>query len=424
MRYFVPRGGYLASQRSSHFRFRVERNLRLGRSMMNTARVSARELPKSASVVIIGGGVMGVSIAFHLASAGVSDVVLVDKSDLGSGSTCKAAGGVRAQFSDSINIALGDRSLKVFENFRETFDQEIDLHQVGYLFLLSTPDEVSLFEHNIIEQRKLGVVSEMISVEEAKERSPLINTDGLIGAAFSPYDGYCTPESVVLGYATAARRLGAALVPHCEATGIEVHDGRIRAVMTENGRIATGTVICAAGPWSKQVGDWAGVQLPVTPLRRQIMVTEPIPGLDPHTPFTIDFASSFYFHGEGSGILMGMSDPDETPGFKFDVSDAWLPRLSRTIEHRAPSLTEVGLRSSWAGLYEMTPDHNALVGEAKGIDRFLYATGFSGHGFLMGPAIGEVIRDLFLETPPFIDVSELDALRFSGGEQRPEMNIV
>jgi sarcosine oxidase subunit beta len=382
------------------------------------------DLPQVASVVIIGGGVMGTSIAYHLAKAGVTDVVLVDKSYLGSGSTCKAAGGVRAQFSDSLNIAFGARSLKVFENFRELFDQEIDLHQVGYLFLLSTPQDVELFERSMVEQHKLGVPSRMISVEEAKERSSLISTDGLLAAVFSPTDGHCSPESVVLGYATAARRNGAALIPHCGATGIDVRDGRICAVQTEHGPIATETVICVAGAWSREVGAWAGVDLPVTPLRRQVLVTAPIPGLDPRTPFTVDFSSTFYFHAEGPGILLGMSDPDETSGFKFEQSDDWLPRLGQAIERRAPSLSDVGLSSGWAGLYETTPDNNALVGEASGVERFLYATGFSGHGFLMGPAIGEVIRDLYLRVSPFIDISQLDARRFSGGLVRPELNIV
>ncbi len=252
------------------------------------------DVPKSASIVIIGGGIMGVSIAYHLAAAGVRDVVLVDMSDLGSGSTCKAAGGVRAQFSDSVNIALGARSLKVFENFYELFGQEIDLHQVGYLFLLSSDEQVKLFEHNVAKQHALGVTSHIISVDEAKQRSPLIDTEGLVAAVFSPNDGHCTPESVVLGYASAARRNGVTLIPHCAASGIEVEGDRIVAVQTTRGRISTETVVCAAGAWSKRVGEWAGVNLPVTPLRRQILVTEPIAGLDPHTPFTIDFETTFY----------------------------------------------------------------------------------------------------------------------------------
>ena len=385
---------------------------------------AGREHPSRASVVIIGGGVMGVSIAYHLAAAGVPDVVLVDKGAFGSGSTCKAAGGVRAQFSDRINIELGLRGLETFENFGERFDQEIDFHQVGYLFLLDSTASVSAFEQNVALQNDLGVPSRMISVAEAKQKSPLISTEGLLAAAFSPTDGHCTPESVVLGYATAARRKGARLIANCIATGIERDGDRIVAVNTEGGRIETDTVICAAGAWSKEVGEWAGVDLPITPLRRQILVTEPLPSLDPQTPFTIDFGSSFYFHGEGKGLLMGMSYPDETPGFKMNLSDDWLPGLGEAIEHRAPGLIDVGIASSWAGLYEVTPDHNAIIGEADNVSRFLYAAGFSGHGFLMGPAVGEVIRDLYLGEQPFVDINGLNARRFAANEARPELNII
>jgi sarcosine oxidase subunit beta len=385
---------------------------------------AGREHPSRASVVIIGGGVMGVSIAYHLAAAGVPDVVLVDKGAFGSGSTSKAAGGVRAQFSDRINIELGLRSLETFANFGARFNQEIDFHKVGYLFLLDSAATVSAFEQNVALQNDHGVPSRMISVTEAKQMSPLISTEGLLAAAFSPTDGHCTPESVVLGYAVAARRKGARLIANCAATGIERNDDRIIAVNTEGGRIEADTVICATGAWSKEVGEWVGVDLPVTPLRRQILVTEPLPVLDPHTPFTIDFGSSFYFHGEGKGLLLGMSDPHETPGFKMNRSDDWLSGLGEAIERRAPGLIDVGIASGWAGLYEMTPDHNAIIGEAESVSRFLYATGFSGHGFLMGPAVGEVMRDLYLGDRPFLDISGLDARRFAGNEIRPELNIV
>jgi sarcosine oxidase subunit beta len=385
---------------------------------------TGRELPSRASVVIIGGGVIGVSTAYHLAAAGVPDVVLVDKGALGSGSTCKAAGGIRAQFSDRVNIELGLRSLEAFRGFRERFGQEIDLHEVGYLFLLDSPESVRAFEQNVALQNELGVPSRMISVAEAKRMSPLIDADGLLAATFSPTDGHCTPESVVLGYAAAARRNGARLITNCAATGIEIDADRIVAVDTEGGRIEADTVICATGAWSAQVGAWVGVDLPVTPLRRQILVSEPIPDLDPATPFTIDFGTSFYFHTEGKGLLLGMSDPDETPGFKLTRSDSWLPGLGEAMARRAPALGDVGIASGWAGLYEQTPDHNALIGEATGVSRFLYATGFSGHGFLMGPAVGEVMRDLYLGQQPFTDISGFHASRFAGSEIRPELNIV
>jgi len=194
--------------------------------------------------------------------------------------------------------------------------------------------------------------------------------------------------------------------------------------VTERGTIATDTVICTAGAWSQDLAAMVGVDLPVVPLRRQILTTEPVADLDPHTPFTIDFATSFYFHGEGRGLLLGMSDPHETPGFKLEQSDEWLAGLGQAIERRAPAISEVGLAAGWAGLYEMTPDHNGLVGEAAEVSRFLYATGFSGHGFLMGPAIGEVMRDLYLGRTPVVDVSPLSATRFAGADLRPELNIV
>ncbi|WP_405113453.1 FAD-binding oxidoreductase [Micromonospora sp. NBC_01405] len=373
--------------------------------------------------MIIGGGVIGVSAAYHLAAAGVRDVVLIERGALGSGSTCRAAGGVRAQFSDRVNIELATRSLETYERFGERFGQDIDLRQVGYLFLLDQPETVAEFEAAVAVQNDLGVPSRMISVAEAQRLSPLIGTDGLLAAVYSPTDGHCTPESVVLGFATTARRLGARLVTNCAATGIERDGDRIIAVSTEAGRIETDTVICAAGAWSREVGAWAGVDLPVVPLRRQLVLTEPVNGLDPATPFTIDFGTAFYFRAEGAGLLLGMSDPDEQPGFNLNRSEGWLAGVAAAVQRRAPALADVGLTTGWAGLYEMTPDHNALIGTG-GDGRFLYAAGFSGHGFMMGPAAGEVLRDLYLQRPTFTDISGFHAGRFAGAASRREMNVV
>ncbi|NEA35052.1 FAD-binding oxidoreductase [Streptomyces sp. SID13031] len=381
-------------------------------------------LPDSAAVVIVGGGVMGTSIAFHLAEAGVTDVLLLERNELGSGSTSKAAGGVRANFSDELNIALGARSLEAFARFGERPGQEIDLHRVGYLFLLSSNEQVELFEESTRLQNAAGQPTRMLDVAEAVRLAPILSPDGLVAACFSPNDGHCTPESVVLGYATAARKLGATVVTGCEVTGIDAVGNEIRSVRTNRGTVATSTVICAAGAWSEPLAAMVGVDLPVTPLRRQIVVTEAIPGLPRDLPMTIDFSSTFYFHGEGPGLLVGMSDPEEEPGFDLSRSDAWLPRLTAAMEQRAPSLLDVGLASGWAGLYENTPDHNALIGEAAELSRFLYATGFSGHGFLQGPAIGEIIRDLYLDREPFVDISPLHATRFQTSGPRAEQNIV
>ncbi|HWM06585.1 MAG TPA: FAD-binding oxidoreductase [Actinophytocola sp.] len=380
-------------------------------------------VPSSAEVVVIGGGVVGTSIAFHLAEAGARDVLVLDRGQLGGGSTCKAAGGLRAQFSDTLNITLSTRGMAAYQRFADRPGQEIDHRSVGYLFLLSTPDQVASFERGVPLQNSLGVPSRMLDVAEAKRLSPLIDTDGLLAAAFSPEDGYATPESVVLGYATGARRHGARLVPHCAVLDIETAGRDIRAVTTNQGRIATNTVVCAAGAWSGAVGELVGVSLPVVPVRRQLAFTGPV-DLPAEPPFTIDFGSAFYFRREGRGLMLGLSDPDQEPGFHEDPTDEWLALLSEAIARRAPSVLDLGFTGGWAGLYEVTPDHNALIGEAPGVSRFLYATGFSGHGFMQAPAVGEVVADLVLSREPVVDVSPLDAGRFDNAERRTELNYV
>jgi sarcosine oxidase subunit beta len=376
----------------------------------------------AAEVVVIGGGVIGTSVAFHLAEAGVG-VTLVERALLGSGSTCRAAGGVRAQFSDAVNIALGARSLQAFTEFGQRPGGEIDLHQVGYLFLLEQEEHVAAFERNVALQNSLGVPSRLISPTEAQALSPLISTDGLLAAAFSPTDGHATPEAVVAGYAAGLRRHGGTVLTHCDVLDVERRGQEITAVVTDRGRIPTSTVVCAAGAWSAQVGAMVGVDLPVTPYRRQVLFTEPVPGL-PRIPMTIDFASSFYFHREGPGLLMGMSSDLEPPGFHLERDDAWLPELFEVAARRAPVIAETGISGGWAGLYEVTPDHNALIGEASGLARFLYATGFSGHGFLMGPAVGECVRDLYLRREPVVDVGPLSVDRFASADPRPELYVV
>lgn len=386
-------------------------------------------LPTSAKVVVIGGGVMGASVAFHLAEAGVPDVVLLERSAFASGSTSKAAGGVRAQFSDPVNIALGARGLTAFERFHERPGYAIDLHQVGYLFLLTDPRQVETYQQSIELQNSMGIESRMLTRDEAQALSPAALTDDVLAAAFHARDGYCSTENVVLGYVSGARRYGATAFTDVEVTGIDVSAGRIESVRTTAGTIAVETVICTAGAWSAEIGAMVGVDLPITPLRRQIIVTEPLPDhllhrFPPSQAMTIDAESTFYWHREGAGVLYGMSYRDEQPGFQLQYSDAWLHDLGVAMERRCPDLLDVGIAHQWAGLYEVTPDHNALVGEATTVERFLYAAGFSGHGFLQGPAIGEVLRDLYLGVEPVIDVSPFNAERFRTGALRAEVNIV
>jgi len=389
----------------------------------------SRSLPASAEVVVIGGGVMGASTAFHLAEAGVTDVLLLEKDSLACGSTSKSAGGVRAQFSDAVNIALGLRSLPAFEQFSTRPGGEIDLHQVGYLFLHTDEAAWQVAQEAVALQNSMGVPTQLLTAAEAGALSRGVDVSDVIGATFHPRDGYCSPENVVQGYAAGARALGATVRVGVGVTGIESRDGEITGVVTSEGVVATSAVVCAAGAWSREIGSWVGVDLPVQPLRRQIIVTEPLSedllALYPmDSPMTIDAASTFYLHREGPGLLVGMSYQDETVGFHDGFTEDWLPDLLEAMERRAPALLEVGMAHKWAGLYETTPDHNAVIGEASAASRFLYATGFSGHGFLQGPAVGEVMRDLYLHREPVVDVSSMSAERFTAGDTLYELNIV
>jgi len=380
-------------------------------------------LPDSADVVIIGGGVIGASAAFHLSEAGV-DVALVERAELASGSTSRAAGGVRTQFSDAVNVEIAQRSLAAFRDFGRRPGWEIDLRQVGYLFVLSSEPDLESFTDSVALHNRFGLDSRIVTAAEVRELCPLIEGDDILGGAFSPSDGHATPEAVVQGYAVAARAHGAHIEVGCEVRAINVRRGQITEVVTDRGSVRCSAVICAAGAWSRSCGAMVGVELPVTPLRRQILFTEAIERLPPELPMTIDFASSFYFHREGPGLLIGMSDPDEEPGFGVQTTDDWIPRLMEVVQRRAPRIAEAGIRGGWAGLYEMSPDHNALIGEAAAVSRFLYATGFSGHGFLMGPAVGEILRDMLLRRPTFVDVRPLSAERFDAAALRPEYNVV
>jgi sarcosine oxidase subunit beta len=379
---------------------------------------------ETAEIVIVGGGVMGASIAFHLAQAGVTDVVLLEAHELASGSSGKPIGGVRAQFSSPANVQLGARSLTAYRDFGADFGVDIGLERVGYLFLLRTAEDVASFEASIAMQNGLGVPSRLITAAEARRLNPYLDVDGVLAAAFCAEDGYARPGAVVHGYAAAAAARGVSIRTGTTVTGIDVIAGEIATVQTSAGSISAGTVICTAGAWSAAIGAMAGVDLPVEPLRRQIAFTPELTPRPPRIPFTIDFDSSFYFHTADDGLLLGFAEPEQAVGFETDYDERWLPQLRALAGRCAPSLAAVKLERGWAGLYEMTPDCNALIGQSPSIGRFLYAAGFSGHGFLQAPAVGEIVRDLYLGVPAFCDVSGFDALRFAGAGTPAERNVV
>ena len=385
-------------------------------------------LPSHVDVVIVGGGVMGTSAAFHLAEAGVS-VLLCEKNELASGSTSKAAGGVRANFSDEFNVALGARSLDLFAEFKSRPGYEIDLHRSGYLFALTKQEDVELFERSTKIHNQFNVESRMLTPSEAGKISPLLNTKDLIAASFTPNDGHCTPEAVVLGYAGGAKKLGATVLTNTEVSEIKLESGVITSVVTSAGEVRTDAVINCAGVWSPQISSMVGLDLPVTPYKRELVITEALgdsfADLPANMPMTIDYSTSLYWHREGKGLLMGFSDKTIEAGFDLKRDPQFLEKLGAISMVRAPRLMDLGIGKGWAGLYEVTPDHNAILGEFKKVSRFFYATGFSGHGFLQGPAIGEILRDLYLNKEPFVKIDQLSADRFlSSGQLRPEYNIV
>jgi sarcosine oxidase subunit beta len=371
---------------------------------------------ESADVVIIGGGAVGASTAFQLALAGVTNVVLLERGQLAGGSTAKSAGGARLQFADELNIRIGERGIRDFEGWTELIGAHVDFvpdiafHQVGYLFLLSDEQQLSTFRAALEVQHRLGVPSRELTPAEAAEIVPQLVVEDLLAATFCPRDGHMSPEAVVQGYAAVAAALGARVRQGVAATGITVVDGKITGVDTDAGSIATDTVVCAAGAWSREVGQMAGVDIPVDGEARWMFFSPENGGLGNDLPLTIDFTTGFYTHREGPGIVFG--------GREAELEDLAVHAL-----HRLPVIGELPIQSQWWGYYENSPDHNAIVGET-GLSRFYVGTGFSGHGFQQSPAVGEHLAELITGRPVSIPMEPFGLDRFGRGEQRVETFIV
>lgn len=383
-------------------------------------------LPRAAEVVIVGGGVMGVSAAYHLARRGCTDVVLLERNPfLGMEATGKCAGGIRYQFSTEINVRLSLLSLPMLDRFEEEIGQAIDLRRTGYLFLLDNEADVAAFRRNVAMQNRLGVPSQILTREEAQALAPLVQMEDILAAAWHAGDGLADPNGVVQGYATAARRLGAKIFTGIEARGIRVEGGRVTAVETTQGTISTPIVVDAAGPWAGQVAAMAGVDLPIVPLRRQIVVTTPLRGLPADFPFVIDFSRSLYFHREGEGILTGQSNPHEQPGFDQSVDHRWTEQHLELATWRLPLLAQAGLLREWAGLYEVTPDAHPVIDRLAEPAGFVVVAGFSGHGFMHGPVAGLLVSELILDGEArSLDIHQLRLSRFAEGDLVREHNVV
>ena len=383
------------------------------------------DLPRTASIVMIGGGVMGGSAAYHLAARGVKDIVLLEKDEFfGLGATGRCAGGVRYQFATEVNIRLSLASLPMLERFPEMMHQEVDYRQCGYLFLLTNEKDVTTFERNVKLQNKLGVPTQWLAGDEIRQRLPLMKLDDVIKGTLNAKDGLCDPNGVVMGYINAATKLGAQCLTGIEVTSLQVAGGKITGVQTNKGDISAPTVLNAAGPWAGELGRMAGVNIPITPVRRQMLTTTPLPEIPADFPFVIDFDQSLYFHREGEGLLTGMSNQNEKPGFDQTVDpDFELVNLEKAIE-RLPLLEEAGVVSHWAGLYEVTPDAHPIFGKTP-VDGFYVVAGFSGHGFMHGPIAGKLMSEIILDgVAKTVDVSMLDLARFEEGRLIPEYNVV
>jgi len=382
-------------------------------------------LPKSADIIIIGGGVMGASTAYHLAARGQKNILLLEKEEFfGLGATGRCAGGVRYQFSTEINVELSKKSLPMFENFKNEIGQDISYQKCGYLFALTRPKDVEYFRHNVDLQHRLGVETEWLTGDEVRRRLPLMHFDDALAGTINNNDGLVDPNSVVMGYINSALRLGVLAINNVEVTGIQVNNGEVSGITTNQGVVSSHVIVNACGPWSGLIGDMAGVSLPIAPIRRQMLTTSALPQIPQDFPFVIDFAQSLYFHREGDGLLTGMSNQDEKPGYDQNVDEEFeLVNLEAAIA-RMPLLEQAGLASHWAGLYEVTPDAHPIFGSTP-VKGFLVVTGFSGHGFMHGPISGKLMSEYILDGKfESLDVSTLDLARFEEDRMIKEYNVV
>jgi len=380
----------------------------------------------AADAVIVGGGCMGASVAFHLGRRGMTNVVVVEREKLlGTGSTGRNAGGVRHQFSNEANIRLSTESIRMLEHFEDEVGYAIDFHQDGYLFLLSSSGSVGAFQRNVELQRACGIEVEWLDAVGARRLAPGLDTTGVLGATFCAKDGIADPNGVTMGFAKAAQAMGVEVVRETEVVGIDVASGRVAGVNTSRGRISTPVVVNAAGPQARAVGRLAGVTVPVDPYRRHIFIaqdfTRPVP---PNRIMVIDFDTTFYFHREGGGVLFGMGDPREPQGFDTTVRWDFLPEVTEVAIRRLPALEDASISHAWAGLYEMSPDANPLIGPTPALAGFYLINGFSGHGFQHSPAAGRILADLITGRDPQFDIAPFAAHRFTAGVGAGEHYVV
>jgi sarcosine oxidase subunit beta len=374
------------------------------------------ELPRTASVVVIGGGVVGCSIAYHLARRGLTDVVVLERETVGSGTTSKAAGGIRAQFTTETEIRFSLESIRVFERFEEEFGVDPGYRKIGYLFLVSDPADLARFERHMALQQRLGVDVRRITPAEVQAMVPALRVDDLIAGIWGRDDGMAGPAEVTGGYARRARQLGARILEGVTVTAVDRRGGRVRGVRTSAGAIEAPVVIDAAGPAAARVARLAGVDVPVLPRRRHIFFTHPFPEIPGPVPLTTDRSTGFYFRKEMEQVLLSPGDVEDIGSDSEVAVDP--ARVEETIQkavHRLPVLEKASIAGGWAGLRPLTPDDHAIIGWAPGVEGFFLAVGFGGWGFQHSPMTGRVVSEWIVDGRPSLDLALFDPGRFAAG---------
>ena len=374
----------------------------------------------------MGGGIIGVSIAYHLAARGAKNVVVFEREEaLGTGATAKCAGGVRLQFTTAANVAMSKLSIAALKRFEEEIGVPVDFRQNGYLFVLSDEGQLETFRQNAATQQGLGVPVEVLTVEEAKRVVPEMETEDLVGATFGAEDGIASPAAILQGYSKKAKELGTLFETSVEVAAMDVASNRVQGLIVNGDRWEVGAVVNAAGPWAARVGEMAGIEIPVEPYRRMFFVTAPLSWVPDSFPMLIDWGTGVYMHKESGGMLVGESDQNEPASFSQQVDWDWLATVSEHATHRVPALSEAEIKTGWAGLYEVSPDHNAILGHVPELENFICANGFSGHGMMHAPAVGLSIAELITEgRAQSVDLAPYSIERFRGKQSIPEYNVI
>jgi sarcosine oxidase subunit beta len=384
---------------------------------------------QTAEVVIIGGGIVGSSVAYHLAAAGCNNVLIIEReTHQGKGSTGKSMGGVRAQFATTVNIQMSLYSIPFYESFEERTGYPSGYRPQGYLFLAIRPSHLEYLRANQERQKALGLKNVcMISAEEIRRQYPLLRSDDIVGGSFCSSDGFVDPHSAMTGFTKRAQEGGVKLWRETEATGIHREGDRITAVETTRGPVATRTVVNAAGAWAAEVGKLAGIQIPVAPLRRMLVPSEPFDQYPHSTPMTIDMSNGFHFRPESLGFLLAWNDPEEPPSDRTDFDPAFVEKILLRAANRVPVFENLPInpKRAWTGLYEMTPDHHSILGPVPELKGLFLANGFSGHGVMHAPATGKIVADLILQgSTKLIDVETLSLRRFAEGKLIEETAVL